>query len=406
MWFQGGQGLLLGSSSRIMFGDKLDKEAPLRQHSNFFSPLRRRMRAGFARLRNEGWPVLQTGVAASAAWYLATLLLENPRPFFAPVAAIGSLGVMFGRRGPRAIQIVLGVAVGLTVANILVLAIGVGTVQIGIMVALGAALAIFLSGQPLLVLHTAITALVVVALGITTTTGDLSPDPDRFFEALTGSCVALVVNALLPVNPELRVERAVHPIFSELVATLEQIAAALAGRDLDRAERALQRASEINKRMAGFKEALAAGYETARFAPPRRRELRHLELYAATASQIDMAVADVVGVARAAVRAVRRNSPTLETSSEAILDLARAVEALATYLEKPGPTEDVRRLVLKAVGKATRLLEEHKDLGTSALVGEIRAMAMDLLRGTGMDRAEVLKALEEGAGSPNSENKR
>jgi uncharacterized membrane protein YgaE (UPF0421/DUF939 family) len=147
------------------------------------------------------------------------------------------------------------------------------------MVALGAALAIFLSGQPLLVLHTAVTALLVVALGITTTTGDLSPDdPDRFFEALIGSGVALVVNALLPVNPELRVERAVHPIFSELVATLEEIAAALAGRDLDRAERALQRASEMNKRMAGFKEALAAGYETARFSPPRRRELRHLEL--------------------------------------------------------------------------------------------------------------------------------
>ncbi len=378
----------------------------MRQPSNRSSPLRHRLRAGFARLRNEGWPVLQTGVAASAAWYLATLLLENPRPFFAPVAAIASLGVTFGRRGPRAIQIVLGVAVGLTVANILVLAIGVGTVQIGIMVALGAALAIFLSGQPLLVLHTAITALVVVALGITTTTGDLSPDPDRFFEALIGSGVALVVNALLPVNPELRVERAVHPIFRELVATLEEIAAALAGRDLDRAESALQRASEINERMAGFKEALAAGYETARFAPPRRRELRHLELYAAAASQIDMAVADVEGVARAAVRAVRRNSPALESLSEAILDLARAVEALATYLEKPGPTEDVRRLVLKAVGEATRLLKEHKDLGTSALVGEIRAMAMDLLRGTGMDRAEVLEAFEEGVSSPNSENKR
>jgi hypothetical protein len=313
---------------------------------------------------------------------------------------------MFGRRGPRAIQIVLGVAAGLTVANILVLAIGVGTVQIGIMVALAAALAIFFSGQPLLVLHTTVTALLVVALGITKTTGDLSPDPDRFFEALIGGGVALVVNALLPVNPELRIERAVHPIFSELVTTLEEIAAALAGRDLDRAERALQRASDINKRMAGFKEVLAAGYETARFSPPRRRELRHLELYAAAAFQIDMAVADVEGVARAAVRAVRRNSPALETLSEAILDLARAVEALAAYLEKPGTTEDVRRLVLKAVGEATALLEGHKDLGTSALVGEIRAMAMDLLRSTGMNRAEVMEALEEGVSSPNSKNER
>ena len=81
-----------------MFKDKLDKAVPLRQHSNLSYPLRHRLRAGFARLRNEGWSVLQTGVAASAAWYVATLLLENPRPFVAPAVAIASLCVMFGRR--------------------------------------------------------------------------------------------------------------------------------------------------------------------------------------------------------------------------------------------------------------------------------------------------------------------
>jgi uncharacterized membrane protein YgaE (UPF0421/DUF939 family) len=64
----------------------------LREHSNHLPRLRHRLRAGFARLRNEGWPILQTGVAASTAWYLATLVLENLRPFFAPVAAIASLG--------------------------------------------------------------------------------------------------------------------------------------------------------------------------------------------------------------------------------------------------------------------------------------------------------------------------
>ena len=51
----------------------------MRQHSNLSSSLLHHLRADFARLRNEGWSVLQTRVAASAAWYLATLLLENPR---------------------------------------------------------------------------------------------------------------------------------------------------------------------------------------------------------------------------------------------------------------------------------------------------------------------------------------
>jgi hypothetical protein len=80
------------------------------------------------------------------------------------------------------------------------------------------------------------------------------------------------------------------------------------------------------------------------------------------------------------------------------------VEALETYLEKPGSPEDVHRLALKAAGEATALLEEHKDLATSALVGAIRETVADLLRGTGMDRAEVLEALEEAVSRRNSES--
>src|SRR5919199_167643 len=94
-----------------------------------------------------------------------------------------------------------------------------------------------------------------------------------------------------------------------------------------------------------YRRPLARPRPLLRGAYRRRRRLGRQR--AAAASQIDMAVADVEGVARAAVRAVRRNSPALETLSEAILDLARAVEALATYLEKPGTTEEVSRLVLK-----------------------------------------------------------
>ena len=35
------------------------------------------------------------------------------------------------------------------------------------------------------------------------------------------------------------------------------------------------------------------------------------------------------------------------------------------------------------------------DLTTSVLVGQVRPMAVDLLRSTGMNQAEVLSALEE-----------
>jgi uncharacterized membrane protein YccC len=365
--------------------------APSWAQSDHLPRLRHRLRAGLARLRDEGWSILQTAIAASAAWYLAALVLRVERPFYAAVAAIVTLGVTFGQRGVRAIEVVLGVVFGLTIATLLVLAIGTGTLQIGVVVALAAALAVFLGGKPLLVTQTAVSAMLVVALepsgaGFT---------PDRFLEALIGSGVALVVNSLLPVNPERAVERAVHPILSDLVATLEEVAAALSESDLERAERALLKAREIDERVEGFKETLAAGHETARFAPPRRRALRHLELYAAAASRIDLVVVDTRAVARAAVRAVRHGCPASEPLSEAVLDLARAVEALSTYLEKLGPAEEVRRFALKAAGEASALLEEYHDLATSVVVGDIRDTAMDLLTGTGMDRAEALRELEE-----------
>jgi hypothetical protein len=37
-------------------------------------------------------------------------------------------------------------------------------------------------------------------------------------------------------------------------------------------------------------------------------------------------------------------------------------------------------------------------LATSVLVGQVRSMAVDILRSTGMDQASALRALEETAG--------
>jgi uncharacterized membrane protein YgaE (UPF0421/DUF939 family) len=38
-------------------------------------------------------------VAASVAYFLATVVLGNEQPFFAPIAAIISLGLTLGQRG-------------------------------------------------------------------------------------------------------------------------------------------------------------------------------------------------------------------------------------------------------------------------------------------------------------------
>jgi uncharacterized membrane protein YgaE (UPF0421/DUF939 family) len=361
----------------------------------FFTTLRRGFAAGIDRLRVNGWSVLQTAIAATIAYLLAIVVLGHQTPFFAPIAAVISLSVTLGQRMRRAVELVFGVAVGLMVADLLVLLIGSGTVQIGVVVLLAMGAAVFIGGGPLVVNQAAVSALLVVVLQ----PPDAVFSPNRFLDALVGGGVAVAVNYLFPINPERLVERAARPVFDELVAVLEDIAAALRSGDRERAERALLRARRIDDdQVSSFYEALAAGYETARLSPTRRRALEHLEMYANAGTRIDLAVINTRVLARGAANLLRRGEPALPLLPEAILDISRAVKALAAYLEESKEPEDARRYALEAARRATEILKERHDLATSVLVGQVRSMAMDILRSTGMNQASALRALEETAG--------
>jgi uncharacterized membrane protein YgaE (UPF0421/DUF939 family) len=113
--------------------------------------LRHRLSLGARQVKGSLWPVLQTAVAASAAWYLATLILGHEQPFVAPIAAVISLGATAGRTGRRAVEWFFGLSFGLAVADLVMSVIGTGTVQVGVVVALAMAAAWLLGGGPMLV---------------------------------------------------------------------------------------------------------------------------------------------------------------------------------------------------------------------------------------------------------------
>ncbi|HSK82891.1 MAG TPA: FUSC family protein [Rubrobacter sp.] len=365
-----------------------------------FRVVRHRLHSGTIRLRSGWLPILQTALAACVAWFLAVLLLGIDRPTFAPIAAVIVLGLALNERGRRAVEMTLGVAFGVAIADLLVSLVGVGAVQAGIFVVLAMAVAVLLGGGDLGVKETAISAMIIM---ITFQSSDVGFPIERFLEALIGGGTALLVNALLPVDPERMVEEAAYPLFEESAAVLEEVADALERGDAGRVQRAYVKAREIDARVVGLKAAVAAGRETARLAPPRRRSLGHLELYAAAADQIDLTVRDVRALARAALSVVQPEHPAPDPLiTAAIRGLARATEALADYLQTSGDPDETRRLALEAARKASTLLEEHEDLarnlGVNALVDQIHSSAVDLIGGTGMDRAAALRALQEATG--------
>jgi uncharacterized membrane protein YgaE (UPF0421/DUF939 family) len=156
-------------------------------------------------------------VAAIVAWFLAVLILGHERPAFAPIAAVISLGLAVGERSKRVVELTLGVALGVAIGDLLVSVIGVGALQGGILVALAMAAAVFFGRGDLGVNEAAISAMILMITFQPLVTGF---PLDRVFEALIGGGTALVVNALLPINPERMVTTAAHPIFDESVAVL------------------------------------------------------------------------------------------------------------------------------------------------------------------------------------------
>jgi uncharacterized membrane protein YgaE (UPF0421/DUF939 family) len=342
-------------------------------------------------------PIVQTALAASLAWLAAREVLGHPRPFFAPVAAVITLGLAVGRRRRRAVEMAIGVAVGIGVADALVMAIGTGTLQIAVVVAIAMTVALLVGGGPLLATQAATSAVLVATLQ--PPGGGFSFE--RSLDALTGGSIALLVaTVVLPVDPVDVVRRAVAPVVDGLAGALDAVAAALDARDLDTAEEALVLARATEPDLLGLREALVAARESARLSLRPARAKQRLERYSTLASQVELAVYNVRVLARGVARAISLRDVTPPALTDAVHRLADAVRPLDHALEDPAALERCREAALEAARLANHVLQETGNMSALHLVGQVRSTAVDLLRGLGVDYADARDAVRSGSAAP------
>jgi uncharacterized membrane protein YgaE (UPF0421/DUF939 family) len=369
-----------------------DRAGPLLEEAAVRSRVSMRMR--IERLRLSWRSIVQAGVAAAAAWVIATKVFRHTQPFFAPVSAVIVLGLTIAERGRRAIEVAVGVAVGIAVGDLLVIAIGVGAAQLALVVMLAIATAILLGSGQMLANQAAVSAALVATIQPPTIHGVTFA---RFLDGLAGGVTALVVSGLvLPANPVREVRRAARPVLDELAATLDDIAAAILARDREMAETGLLRARGIDELSERFAAAVGVSRDTARFAPPRRRFRREVEDWAAMAGRIDLAVRNVRVLARGTIRAVRLSENMPPETAEAVCELAATVRALSEATET-GDFEPVREAALRAAATATRVLESTGNMSVNVIVGQVRSTATDLLAATGMSHDEAADAVTRAA---------
>jgi len=303
--------------------------------------------------------------------------------------------VTLGQRTRRAVEVAVGVTVGIAVADLLVLLIGSGTWQLLVIVMLAMTAAILVGSGTLLVTQAAASAVLVVTLqppdvhGITFA---------RSLDAAVGAATALVVGlVVLPVDVVRLIRDAAEPVLRELAETLEDIATALEDRPDAATEAALLRARAIDDDLGRFREAIDVGQEGGMTTIGRRTARRQIGFYATAGAQIDLAVRNTRVLARGAMRAIATGDATPPGVSLALRELAESVRALATILDDPAREADVVDPAVRAAAHATIVLEGTANLSVSVIVGQIRSTATDLLRSTGVELADAHRIVRAAA---------
>jgi hypothetical protein len=365
---------------------------PLDARERLGAQLRATIRTRLDLLRAYWRPILQVALAAAVAWELGVLLLPTEQPVFAAVMAVVSLGVAMGQRGRLAVEMVLGVAVGLGVADLTVNLTGRGAIELGVLAALAMVVAVLLGGGPNLIGQAGVWAILVSSFS-----GPGSLYPEALLESLLGGAVALVFSQLLfPLNPVKTSSRATHLVCTQLAERLRDGTAALRDGDEARASSARLGVLALERHVADMGEALAMSTGAARLAPPRRKARGHVESYRRVAFHIELAVQDAGSLLAAVARLIRHeeHAPGLDAALD---HLAVATERLCDLVDGTGRSEQVRRSVIRAVGEVPDEFDAGATPTTLVAWAQVQGIATHLLVAAGLQEHEAREVIGDAA---------
>ncbi len=352
-------------------------------------PLRDELTRRLRRLFRTGTPILQCAVAAGLAWFIARQVIGHPQPFFAPVAAVISLGVSLGQRLRRSVELVVGVSVGVGVGDLLISVIGSGTWQIALIVALAMTTAVLLDSGAVIVMQAASSSVLVATLVPSVGAGGLS----RMVDAAVGGAVGFAVAALLPANPLRVAHRHGRLVLGAVADALRGVATAVSRGDVEMAADVLDKARKSQRSVDDFRSALEAGREIARIAPIRWSRRGDLERYRTAATPVDRALRNTRVLARRALAALRDGEPVPRPLPALLEELAGAAALLRDELASGEDPLQAREAARAAAKKSTVELLGEGDYSMQVVVLQVRSIAVDLLQATGMRRDDVMSAL-------------
>ena len=336
-----------------------------------------------ARLRSKSWHIGQCALAAGMAWLVASSVFDHPLPFFAPIAAVVSLGTSYGQRLRRVAEVTIGVAIGVLVGDVYTEFVGRGPWQITVMVALAMSIALLLDGGPIFVTQAAVQSIVV---------STLLPSPGaaftRWTDALIGGGVALVAATVVPRAPLRRPREQAAVVVAKMSTLLSAAADSLVDGDVERSLEVLRDARTTDGLITELRAASDEGLSVLASSPFRMRNRESMRHMAELVEPLDFALRNTRVLVRRVAVACYRREPVPPGYAPLLRDLAGVTEEMAAELHAGDQAIGCRQRLIE-LGRASSQVERSTELSAEVILAQVRSLIADLLAISGMDPLEA-----------------
>ena len=343
---------------------------------------------GFARVRTSFPAVVQIVLAAGIAYSIGHFALGHPSPVLAVTVTISSLGFARDARPRRVLENAVGVVTGIALSEILLLAVGKGFWQFGVVLFAALVIARFFSASSAFAVAAATQSMFVMLL----------PDPaggpfTRSLDGLVGGVVALVITALVPRDPLGLARADAVRLFAELQPAFDSLVRALRHDDVRQADTALDRLRATQPLLDDWAATLETARSVSRMSPFLRRRRPVVESEGRILRYLDLAVRNLRVVARRVDTTIGDGRRRPEVG-DLVAGIGVAVGVLGESFAQVERLPMAREALL-AVGRRLdpAVVLPGAPVTESVLVLMLRPLVIDLLMATGLSHDDARNEL-------------
>lgn len=350
-----------------------------------------RFREGMLRLRSHWVYVVQAGLAAGLSYWLALFVAGHSKPFFAPMATVIVLSTTGGLRFRRAVELVVGVSLGVGLGDLFIGVVGSGAWQIALAVSLSIAIATVLDKGVLLANQAAFASVLVATILPPGTSGGYG----RMLDALIGGVIGLIVLGLVPESPSRTARKEIATILSLSADVQRRVVQGLITQDTTMLSGALVEARGSQASIDAMITAALEGRETAQLSPLKRAKRPEVQEMLRVLNPVDNAMRDTRVLARRALVLVEDREDITLAQLALIGEIAQVTEELSRlYLSEErlvgSPVLEKLSKRLRKISALTTLeIVEGMGLSAQAILAQTRSLCVDLSQVCGMSRREA-----------------